>query len=345
MKKNWYSLLFCSFFFLVLLIPVHKLDVPLKKINADFYGRDKLITGIADFRIWIGDRVYPKVIVGEDGWLIHTGELSIADYQNTTPYSQKELESICQKINRLYIELEERGIVMLIVIAPNKNTIYHEYVPDEIPVLGEQSRLDQIVECMDVYDGKPQLLDLRPALLHAKEERQIYHKTDSHWNSYGAFVAYQQIISTINLSTPTFEPYSKLDVTEDIIYDARLDMTRLIGTTRFGEDFVRLNLKNEQALLRSVDIKDNNGDIKRLYFSSNYSVDKLPSVLVFYDSFFINVLPYFKEHFREGTYVHHYTPMSNLDWIEEKKPDIVVFEFTERSLWALSGTYFIEQEK
>ena len=45
---------------------------------------------------------------------------------------------------------------------------------------------------------------LRPRLTAAKTQAPTYYQTDTHWNSFGAFVAYQQLISALHL--PDLKP-------------------------------------------------------------------------------------------------------------------------------------------
>ena len=60
----------------------------------------------------------------------------------------------------------------------------------------------------------------------------------------------------------------------------------------------------------------------------------LPDVVVYYDSFFFNVIPLLGEHFQHGLYVQNYTGggLWNLSWVDEREPDVVIIEFAERYL-------------
>src|SRR5690606_15604814 len=54
------------------------------------------------------------------------------------------------------------------------------------------SRVDQIENYLKVYNSSVKLTDVRDVLLEGKENNQLYHKFDSHWNSFGAFLAYRK---------------------------------------------------------------------------------------------------------------------------------------------------------
>ncbi len=203
---SWYSWLFVLVFFSILVVPLRDLNFNPNQIDEGFYGRARLILARANFRVWIGDHVFPKAVVGKDGWLFYTAEKNADDYQNVIPFSTDELARIQQNLDAVAEEYEKKGITFLIAIPPSKHSIYPEYMPDEIPVLGSESRLDQLISYL-VLNGNTQLMDLRPLFLKEKKEKQIYYATDTHWNEYGAFLAYQEITKELSLTYPTIQPY------------------------------------------------------------------------------------------------------------------------------------------
>lgn len=326
-RSSKYSLFFSVVFFIVLLVPVHKLDIMPSAIEKDFYGRTNLIQAATDFRVLLGDRVCNNVIVGKSNWLIYTGELSTDDYQNTIPISQKKLEEFQMNVDALKDSYAQQGITLLIVIAPNKNTIYSEYVPDELVVLDTKSRLDQLLDYMDQH-GETKILDLRPALFQSKEEKLVYSRTDTHWNSYGAFIAYQEILSSLHADFPQLDAFPLTGFDEKELIGHQFDLSKVMNSSLFREDVVKLIAKNESnVLLRNVPIR---GDVRSVIFSYNFEADLAPRAVVFHDSFFGSVNPFLREHFSQAVFVPHFTPVSDLNWVEEQKPDIVIIEFTER---------------
>src|SRR3990172_5638081 len=140
-----YSLLFSIAFIGLLLIPLRTLALDPKLIEDNFYGRSNLIEWTANLRLRIGDRVFPKVLVGEDGWLIYTAENEIEGYQHTDLFPEPELVRIQQALDALAARYAEQGITLVVVVPPNKNTIYPKPVPSQIPVIGVESSLSQLV--------------------------------------------------------------------------------------------------------------------------------------------------------------------------------------------------------
>ena len=51
-----------------------------------------------------------------------------------------------------------------------------------------------------------ELLDLRDALTRAKARHPVYYSTDSHWNDYGAYTGYVEIMRRISKYYPDARP-------------------------------------------------------------------------------------------------------------------------------------------
>ena len=67
--------------------------------------------------------------------------------------------------------------------------------------VGAETRTDALVRYLRDHSTVP-VLDLRPALREARTRERIYHRTDTHWNDRGAFVAYDAIIRALGVAGP-----------------------------------------------------------------------------------------------------------------------------------------------
>src|SRR5665648_864476 len=77
-------------------------------------------------------KIFPKMIVGKDEWLFYTAEQNISDFEKTNLFSHQQIKEIQNKVDRWGQFFEEQNIPFVILIAPNKETIYPEYVPEII---------------------------------------------------------------------------------------------------------------------------------------------------------------------------------------------------------------------
>src|SRR4029077_10039045 len=87
---------------------------------------------------------------------------------------------------------------------------------------------DQLIAHLAAHSTVP-VLDLRPALQQAKPSERLYHRTDTHWNDRGAYVAYAAILSSLTDALPALRPVS-LDAfeTRHLRRDG-LDLARTMG--------------------------------------------------------------------------------------------------------------------
>lgn len=304
-----YSIVFVVMFFLILLAQLFVPDFDVKTISGNYLWRKNFISGYNTFKYEIGDRLFSLAVIGKDGGFYYTRDTSIQDFQKTSPINVSKMKRLNNFFDKINNNISSYGGALLIVIPPNKNTIYPQFMPDEIPVLGEISSLDRLIDYLN-KNSDIQILDLRPALISARVSSQVYYKTDTHWNCQGAFYAYDAILNKLNNNYPQLQPQPISNF--DIIFSENktLDIPRLLGI-------------DVQESLQTIIPK----------FPVNDSVGNLPSLTVFHDSFYVACLNHYLEiAFKDITAI----PYSEvhveeyLHIIETEKPDIVIIEFVER---------------
>jgi hypothetical protein len=148
--------------------------------------------------------IHAPVIFGKEKWLFYPSSVA-GDWlaaRGLSPFSESELDAwqnLYEKRNKFFTE---HGIPFLLVIVPDKQSIYPEFLPDRLSRIGPKTRLDQFIDRLRKTHSSVHLLDLRPVLLEARKQRQIYFRTDDHWNDYGAYAAYPVILSAMQSMLP-----------------------------------------------------------------------------------------------------------------------------------------------
>ena len=277
-------------------------------------------------RIILRERVFDKTLIGKERWLIFTDEGSIDDYQHVNAFSEAELKRLQKDLDTLNENLRGKGIKFLVVIPPNKNTIYPEYVPDEIPVANAPSRYDQLVDYMRQH-GETQILDLRPALLEARKTRVVYLSKDTHWNDHGALVAYQQIILALQADFPALEPHPLSDYQQTTEAGVVLDLAENIA----APDLVTDNITLSPLYTTNTTYYQEKHAGRRLTIGTNPNTS-LPKIVIYHDSFFNRLINWVGDHFEKSVFIPINSPPEiwNFSWIDSEQPDIVILEFTER---------------
>jgi len=277
-----------------------------------------------------------SVILGREGWLFFNDEMDMEDWLNVTGYSQEELDNAVRIFTERGRWLARQGASMLVVIAPNKPTIYGEYLPPAYHKLGPSPRLDQLAAAF-ARAGIP-FLDLRPALERAKALRRAYWKTDTHWNEWGALMGCQAIVETLRQRFPAMPPLDPAayeareftatggDLSAQMLLENRLTERFIQMVPRFAPkatDGPHLGYPNPATRPGREIIVKVTGDAS------------LPKAVFFRDSFSSAAIPFLAEHFSRSVYVwdHRFNPSI----VQAEKPDVVVFEAVERYQHALFG--------
>jgi len=326
--RTWYPRFFVLLFIgAMYFILVRSADVGVSGLDTSFWGYRKLIANYADLRLAIGDRVFPNVLVGEDGWMIFTAERSMDNYQNTIEFTDEKIGSIQSKLFRLHSRLSERGIVLLLVIVPDKPTLYPEIVPPQIERQAGETRLNRLLSYID-ENGPNVVVDLRTMRQDADLPYEVFSKTDSHWNDYGMFVAYQAIMKKVEESY-SVEPYTIDDFDFSYGEPGVLDLVNNIGSVSLLESPVVAMPKFQYpASFRMLDVNN------RRILMSWVDDDRLPRLLMYHDSFGFPLARWLSMNFRETISIPHYSggAIWTLNWIEQTSPDIVIIEIAERYL-------------
>jgi len=251
----------------------------------------------------------PKVIIGKDGWLFYRSELAgdgntIEDYQGRVLFTPAQLETIRENIQYKADWCSKRGIYFLVVLIPNKETVYSEQLPSYIRK-GRQTRLEQLREYFRTGPELP-VLDITGELLAHKSERQLYYKGGTHWNQYGAYYGYRAIMKHIAQRFPELEPFPLQAFHEEVRERSSFDHwfgfhehRHIILTLR--KPFLRHNKKNSG----------------------------FKKVIAFRDSFFKDSPHFFQYHF--SPFRQESNRAFNHALIRQEQPDIVIWEIIERA--------------
>ena len=200
------------------------------RFNTNFFMRDQLIHLDYQIRYFLlHETVYPQVVLGKQGWMYYTNEGNLEYYQRVRPLTPQKTNQIGLNLQNIEQSLDAQDIKFLFVIAPNKETIYPEFLPEGIRTTGNPTWADQITK--ELANSPVQVLDLRGPLLQAKQKEQVYFRTDTHWNPVGAHLAYTNILNSLQPSFPILNPHpiSDFDQVEQISSGDLAELIHLEG--------------------------------------------------------------------------------------------------------------------
>jgi hypothetical protein len=274
-----------------------------------------------------GTAGFDTAIVGKDGWLFYAEDGSLEDWIQAAPFPEAELADWTDALLRRRAFLARRGIPYLFVIAPDKQMVYPEYMPDALHRLRQEYRVDQLMTYMRRAAPDFAFLDLRDALRPAKGGELLYHRFDTHWNDRGALVAYQAIARALQQWFPTLKALERGDFTTDTSVSSG-DKTTMLGLVDEGKQRMPGLVLKRGAGFHVVAPRrpDPYGEDPILIIE--HEDQSLPRAIVYRDSFGARLIPYLSEHF---SHVEYYW-QNELDYeeIERQRPDVVIQVFTAR---------------
>lgn len=302
-------------------------------VNDRFGLRQVLVRAWSLARYQVGLSSTKDVVIGKDGWLFYTAERLMEQHTGADVFKPAELEAWIGTMERTQDWLAARGIAFYILIAPDKNTMYPELLPNYPRRKGGTTRTDQLVA--RARSSTLEVIDPRPALFAAKAAgKEIYFAGDSHWTERGAFVAYTALMDRIRQRFPDVAPLTEADYETTRGRPAASDLARMLSLEdRLSYEIERLKLRDtERRTALPVTTMRQGWGWRVERFTNNLA--GRPKLLVFGDSFTNYVLGpnMLYATFRDAVWTHNNGGTLNLDLVAETKPDIVLVQMADRYL-------------
>lgn len=300
------------------------------KYYADHFGfREKLVYWHNYAKYWLGDSAVKSVIIGKKGWLFYattTDGDPIGDYRGLTALNPDKLATFIKQLEIKSDLTKKLGIEYIFVIAPNKETIYGEFLPNHLTKIGNVTIYDQLVEHID--KTKVTLIDLRPTLFKNKPDQPLYYLSDTHWNTFGANIAQYEIAKVIADKFPgkIMPQMTKQFDTVPMVGD----LAKMLGLGKFFPEELLVPRLTDCFGNINIQLQEGRENLSACHKSSI-------KVLFFGDSFGKGILPYFSKYFEQVSYVEIRPQFSDINkYVESAKPDLIIEERAERYLQYIS---------
>lgn len=274
------------------------------------------------------------IVNGQEGWLYLGSTLD--QYRDNCLLTTGELRLIAQGYRARRDWLAAQGIRYLVVIAPNKSSIYPEYLPAGSIRRSPESKLDQFAKYVR-QNTDLELLDLRALLIAAKKDFRPYDRTDTHWNQRGAFVGYTAIMNAVQKHFPAAKPWSPDRFRLEVVEGPGLDLTVMNNSRSWVRDetLVFTPLTPPVHRMVHVDTDPLNGQ-----FESFHDAAELGCMYMMRDSFASYLIPYLANHWRHAIFTGG--RKMHTDLIFKHRPELVIDEIVERHLQQSADSLFPE---
>ena len=275
---------------------------------------------------FFGESTNPEVVVGKDGWLFFNSAEHgdpLGDYQGKVLFTEEEAAEIADYFNGPEEYFQYRGIQFIIVIAPGKERVYPQYLPDSYgePEYGRGEQMYRYLS--DHCPGIPVLSMFELLKDYAdKDEELVFFKTDTHWNHLGAYLAAKEILSVVDMELPEV---AKEDLVE---FDpGGGDLSDLLGID--PSDVTDVDYELTGPLSFPYATKE--GDVmSQVYYTADASSGK--KAVLMGDSMSINLAEELAGHFSELCFFRRWGQNTESFWeiVERMRPDVVIYETSDR---------------
>lgn len=149
-----------------------------------------------------------RVIYGRDEWLFFTGDNSLDYYTGANIKTEEEMSVDLQALQDLTDWGKGHGVNIVMLIAPNKEQVY----ADKMPSVQVEHPAKYLLRFRRLakQNYNVQLLYPLEELIDGRQTADTYLMQDTHWNEYGAYLAYKELLPYLDLTepgTPTISTY------------------------------------------------------------------------------------------------------------------------------------------
>lgn len=279
-----------------------------------------------------------SVQMGRDHWLYYKDWVT---FRGGVELTNEDMEHWRRTFEARRDWLAKKGIRYVVLIGPNKDTIYPEYQPLPLNPSHVKSQVQQLEDYLAAHSDF-RIISPRERLLREKKSGPLlYYPNDSHWDLRGAYLGYFELATALRKWFPEIKPMApETLVKQNAVHHG--DLSRMIGDPDYGlweepqvkpsgvSPSTKTNFK-----LPGVDQPSNMAP----FTLENRSPGTRLRVVMFHDSFGIEVIRFLMPHLARLTSIWP-TEMNPkfehalAEVVDREKPDIFIEEHVERALAA-----------
>ena len=286
----------------------------------------------------------PQVVAGKDGFFFLGNRFArVIDKTKTTfQYTDEQINSWTTKLKKLQDWYEKQGIEFIIVIAPNKHTVYDDKLPNNIKAKIGKTVTNRIVQSS--LQKNIHIKNLEQVLRKKKRDKQLYFKTDTHWNNYGAQIGYIDTMKYLNITCNKHYEIPKYTMTE-ITSSGGGDLTNLLKINQllsdnYEKDYTLIFNKKSKIcygnITKTNKLKKCTSGVKSSFnqYMMNENASNKEKLLYLCDSFGLENSQLYEHTFHTVWRFHLGHMNSGIlgNFIQEHKPDMVIYQVVERDI-------------
>jgi alginate O-acetyltransferase complex protein AlgJ len=271
------------------------------------------------------------VLSGKDGWAFLNQDFMPESILGGD-FPENDLRQWVEFFKDTQREIAPWNGKLLVVVAPNKASIYPEKLPD---ISRENSGIPRLNAFHKrLTDEGISVLDLRDALRAAKNHDQLYAKRDTHWIGRGVLVASEQIAKAVERLSGQKVSFSQSQY--QLVDQKHLgDLAIMMALEVAGEETVPTPIISKTVATQTSSSADTVAAGRFVFAKGAVSFKSEgltgPSVLFHHDSFGEPLKLTLPNAFPRSSWIF-WTGSVYKNIVVQHKPDVLVYLFAERYL-------------
>ena len=200
-----------------------------------------------------GKKEFNGIYLGKNGYLIQ-------DFTEPNAENEEKMFAAVKGFTEKHPNIRHYAVV-----APTAVSVLSDKLPKNAPVGDEDAYLDRVQK--NFTDAGVTFVDIRESMKTAAEEKQLYYKTDHHWTTDGAYIAYRAFANAAGLEGKN-EKYQRLQVSDS--FCGMLAASAGFSTLRTDDIYVYI--PKDENLYGVVSYEEEQEKSASFYCTDNLSV-------------------------------------------------------------------------
>ncbi|MDE7137108.1 MAG: hypothetical protein K2O29_01430 [Ruminococcus sp.] len=281
--------------------------------SEHFAFRQQLVTLDGRFKSTVfGTSPNKDVIKGKYGWLYY-GE-TVNDFLNIDTLSDRGINNIKNNLEMMNEYCKQNNAQFIFTIAPNKNSVYPEYMPFNYSPAENKDNYEKLSES---FEEDFPYCDMKAVIMNTDSNIPLYHKKDTHWNNLGAYAGHARLMEMLGKEkcpsgSWTVRNDHKGDLADMIYPSEKPDDTQIYSDYEYKYQYLGRFMAFDDMSIKTF-CEGKNGNL-----------------LMYRDSYGEAIIPFMAECFGSAEFTR--TVPYRMDGIGENGADTVILEIVERNI-------------
>lgn len=263
-----------------------------------------------------------QVSAGTENWLFYKTKSDgdpIADYEGTNFFTEEDIQKRAEILLKVQNNLSSQGVQFCLIIPPNKEHIYSEYMSKEYrhSVISRTDLMIQAFKMQGINAINP-----KKSLLEEHNAFQLYYPYDTHWNQLGGYIGAKLALQSFGMEIPDL---SEVNIRSDQKSNA-YDLAAMVGIRNLLNDEIEYTVDGMFEHDPKRFEKESKFDAGSFYSNDDALYKK--KVFLIGDSFRAAMTPTLVNYFSEVYVIHRNDCKPAL--LDNFSPDYVIIEYVER---------------